>query len=319
MIISGLRLAILAAAAPTLIHSNSIAIFLCQFVPGSRAWQCAKRVLKDFAKSHYRVYYVLMTWSLKRQIFYIGILILFFAIFGFLIISPSLNKMPTCVDGKQNGNETGIDCGGSCSRACLAQVDQVSVLWTRAFRVVPGRYNAVAYLINHNKNTAVKKINYRFRFADANNVYIGKREGTTFIPPAANFAVFEPGIDIGNSIPVYATFEFTQIPDWLQVSENKINQLKVFISNITLEGAETSPHLTASIKNNSLFTIPDVNIIAILYDASGNAVSASRTYLAELTPLQNADINFTWPEAFSAPIVQKEIIPIYDIFSAKLQ
>ena len=107
-----------------------------------------------------------MTWALRRQIFYVGVLILFFVVFGFLIISPSFNKAPSCADGAQNGSETGIDCGGSCPRACASQVSQVSVLWARAFKVVPGRYNAVAYIVNHNKNSAVEQTSYRFRFAD---------------------------------------------------------------------------------------------------------------------------------------------------------
>ena len=101
-----------------------------------------------------------------------AVLVLFFAVFGFLIISPNFNKALTCTDGIQNGNETGVDCGGSCPNACLSQVDSVSVLWARAFQVIPGRYNAVAYIVNHNKNTAVQKISYRFRFSDANNFYI---------------------------------------------------------------------------------------------------------------------------------------------------
>ena len=173
-----------------------------------------------------------LTWALRRQIFFLLVLIGLLLIFGFIIIYPSLNKPPSCVDNKQNGTETGIDCGGSCPNACADQVDAVTVLWTRSFRVVPGRYNAVAYLVNHNKNAAVEKISYRFRFADANNVYIGKREGTTFIPPGGNFAIFEPAIGVGNSIPVYTTFEFTSSPQWLQVPQTKIDQLKILISNI---------------------------------------------------------------------------------------
>ena len=259
------------------------------------------------------------TWALKRQIFYVIILLAFIFGFGFLIIYPTLNKAPTCNDLKQNGNETGVDCGGSCPNACLAQVDPVSVLWARAFEVVPGRYNAVAYIVNHNKNVAAEKVGYRFRFADANNVYIGKREGVAFIPPAGNFAVFEPGIDIGNSIPVYTSFEWTETPTWRQVPQNLIDQLQVLVSNIRLSNETTSPNLSATLKNNSLFTIPDVGAVAILYDQSGNAVSASRTYLSELPPLSSANINFTWPEPFPGAVVAKEIIPIYDIFSAKLQ
>jgi hypothetical protein len=261
----------------------------------------------------------LTPWALKRQIFYVIILLAFIFGFGFLIISPYLNKTPSCTDGKQNGNETGIDCGGSCPNACLSQIDTVSVLWARAFEVIPGRYNAVAYIVNHNKNAAVEKINYRFRFADSNNVYIGKREGSTMIPVSGNFAVFAPGIDIGNSIPVYTTFEFTETPQWLQVSQDKIDQLKVLVSNIQLTNETTSPRLSATIKNTSLFTIPNVGVVALLYDADGNVLSASSTYLNQLNPLESNDINFTWPEPFSGVVVAKEIIPIYDIFSAKLQ
>jgi hypothetical protein len=260
-----------------------------------------------------------MTWAFKRQIFYVIVLVLIILIFGFLIIFPILNKEPSCVDGLQNGTETGVDCGGSCAKACLSQVDQASVLWVRAFKVVEGRYNAVAYLENQNKNVAVDKINYRFRFADANNVYIGKREGSTFIPSSGKFAIFEPGIDIGHSIPVYTTFEFTQTPQWAQVSQEKLNQLQLLISNINLVGENTSPVLSATIKNNSFFIIPEIKAVAILYDASHNAVSASSTYIDSLGAEEMRDLNFTWPEPFSNQVIAKEIIPMYNIFSVKLK
>jgi len=81
----------------------------------------------------------------------------------------------------------------------------------------------------------------------------------------------------------------------------------------------TSPRLSATIKNNSLFTIPNVGVVAILYDAGGNAISTSRTYFDQLAPLENTEINFTWPEPLPGEVVEKEIIPMYNIFSAKLQ
>ena len=260
-----------------------------------------------------------MTWAFKRQIFYVGVLLLVLFIFGLIIITPSLTKAPSCSDGRQNGMETGVDCGGSCVRACLAQVDDVSVLWARAFKVVPGRYNAVAYLSNHNRNTAINRISYRFRFADKDNIYIGKREGTTYVPPAGNFAVFEPGIDIGNSIPVYVSFEFTQTPLWVQVSQEKIDQLRILVSNINLLDEAGSPKLSATIKNDSLFIIPEVNIVAILYDKLGNAISVSRTYLDVLNREESKELTFTWPEPFTETVVAKEIIPLYNIFGVKLQ
>ena len=259
-----------------------------------------------------------MTWALKRQFLYTAIVIAFLVVLGFLIIYPHLNQAPTCADGKQNGDETGVDCGGSCSVACTTQVNQISINWARAFEVVPGRYNAVAYLVNHNQDTAVQKINYKFEFRDKDNIYIGKREGSTYVPPSGNFAVFEPAIDLGNSVPIYTTFAFTEQPVWLQVSEDEINQLKVFVSNINLQNTDTSPTLSATITNNSLFQIPSVNVIAILYDASGNAVSASKTYLDVLQGQTSSTLNFTWVEPFSTKVVSEEIIPIFNIFSVKL-
>lgn len=260
-----------------------------------------------------------MDWAFKRQLFYIFIFLAFFSLLGYLIISPYLNRAPTCSDNKKNGTETGIDCGGSCVRACIFEVDKISVLWSRTFQVIPGRYNAVAYLENHNQNTAISKVKYKFRFSDKDNVYIGKREGETFVPPRGNFAIFEPAIGVGNSIPVYTAFEFTEVPVWDKVSEDKINQLKVLVSDIKLENQDTSPHLSATIKNDSLFTIPEVAVVAILYDDKGNAVSTSRTYLEVLTPEEIKNVDFTWPEPILGVVIAKEIIPMYDIFAVKLK
>jgi len=260
-----------------------------------------------------------MTWAGRRKLFYIAIIVGFFVVFGFLIIYPKINKAPICTDAKQNGTETGIDCGGTCPIACTFQVDQVSILWSRIFKVVDGRYNAIAYLENQNQNTVINKINYRFRFADKDNIYIGKREGSTYVPPSGKFAVFESAIDVGNSIPVYTTFEFTETPTWIKVQKEKVDQLKVLVSDIKLENETTSPILSATIKNNSLFEIPEVNVIAILYNQAGNAISASRTYVDVLRGEESAQINFTWPEAFDGKVIAKEIIPMYNIFSVKLK
>ena len=264
-------------------------------------------------------YNFFMTWALKRQLFYVSLLIFFFGGLGFLVGYPYINKAPTCFDGKQNGTETGVDCGGSCVLACSAQVDDLSLLWSRSFEVVPGRYNAVAYLENQNPNTTINNIRYRFRFADRDNVYIGKREGQTSIPPAGKFAIFESAIDMGNSIPVYTTFEFIDTPVWLQVGEEVLRQLRVAVSDIRTDSEDTAPRLYAKIRNNSLFTIPEVDVVAILYDEQGNALSASRTYIEKLGAEQSKDVTFTWPAPMKEQIVTKEIIPMYNVFETRLE
>ncbi len=260
-----------------------------------------------------------MTWAAKRQVSYLFFLLVILAILGYFFVLPYFDKVPTCEDGRQNGIETGVDCGGNCLLACENEVDQISVLWSRVFRVVNGRYNAVAYLENLNENNAVYKVKYKFRFADKNNVYIGSRTGEAYIPPRGKFAIFEPAIGLGNSEPVYVSFEFIEKPIWVQVDPEKNRQLKIITSNISLLDEDTSPKLSAVLSNKSLFFVPNIKVVAILYDESGNAVNASSTFVDILRPEEKATAIFTWPEAFDKKIFTKEIIPIFNIFDVSLK
>ncbi len=275
-------------------------------------------VYRSFLFLYFNVIMYLMDWALRRQIMFLVVFISILTLLGVFLVYPYFQKAPSCVDNIQNGTETGVDCGGSCTKACNKDVDAVSIIWARAFKVVDGRYNAVAYLENHNKDIAVNKINYRFRFADKDNVYIGKREGTTTIPPSGKFAVFEPAIDVGNSIPIYTTFQFTEVPNWTYVSSEKTKQLNITISNIALANTDTNPILSATIKNNSILNIPNLNVVAILYDDKNNAIASSNTYLENLNRQETKDINFTWPLPILSKVVFKELIPVYNIFNVNV-
>jgi len=120
-------------------------------------------------------------------------------------------------------------------------------------------------------------------------------------------------------VPVFASFEFIEKPHWLKVNQEKISQLKLSISDIRLSDTGSKPRMSATLKNNSLFTIPDLSIVTILYDAKGNAVTASNTYLEFLRGEETKILNYTWPAPFTREVVVKEVIPIYNIFATGLR
>ncbi len=159
-----------------------------------------------------------MTWSGRRQLIILAIVAVA-ALILILLIVP-LRKDPTCFDGKFNGNEKGIDCGGDCPLLCTQQTSDIVALWTRVFEVVPSVYNVVVYIENQNVNGALYSIPYEFRLYDEENVFIAKREGETFISPNSNSAIFESAINVGNRVPVRATFEFTAQPQWIQIDRD---------------------------------------------------------------------------------------------------
>ena len=55
------------------------------------------------------------------------ILIVIYSLYHFRdVISPA----PTCFDGKANGLENGIDCGGNCNLMCTDEVKPLIVEWS---------------------------------------------------------------------------------------------------------------------------------------------------------------------------------------------
>jgi hypothetical protein len=255
------------------------------------------------------------SWATKRKIFYFLILFIAIIIALFILIWPSLNKAPTCVDNKQNGDESGIDCGGSCQKVCTPEALQLVTLWARAFEVVPGKYNVMAYVENQNRESGVPIINYEFKLYDDNNIFIGRRDGSTFITSNDRTAIFEPGIDTGSRIPARVSFEFTTLPTWIKVDRNQRDSLAVGAEDKVLSNPFSKPKLEANIVNKTLNKLKNVDVYAVLYDESGNVMAVSKTLIDTLDKTSKAGVVFTWPNPLPKQPTVIDIFPQINIFS----
>lgn len=255
-----------------------------------------------------------MSWASKRQFKYFSGLVLFIALVIFALIYPVIFKKPTCFDNKKNGTETGIDCGGTCSLMCKSDISLPSVLWSRAFPVIGNDYNLVAFIENRNKNSGVVNASYEFRIYDTNNKLLGRREGTTFIPPNQQFAIFEPRFNSGQSDIKTVTFEFLSPLVWIKKSPT-LQILPIFVNNIVFDNNKDTPNLSAVINNDSIYDMPEFDVIAILYDRENNAINASKTHKDKLLSNNNLPVVFTWPETFRSLPVTQDIMVLINPFS----
>jgi Mg-chelatase subunit ChlD len=238
-----------------------------------------------------------MDWATKRQLQYFGIIILVVVIFIVVPFFVFIYKAPTCFDGFKNGGETGIDCGGSCRLLCPAQISEPISRWDpRIFNISTSTYGVLAYLENPNVAAEVYNAPYSFKLYDAQGILVTERAGTTYIPKGGNFAVLEPNINTGERIPVRATFSFTKVLTWVR-NTNKSPSIE--ITNETLISTSTTPRVEATVKNNSLDRVPNIDLTVIVFDGAGNAIGASRTYIDALSPGQSQNITFTWPAPFA--------------------
>lgn len=248
-----------------------------------------------------------MSWASRRRTFYTSIIILGLAVIIGIPLFFLLYEAPTCFDGKENQDEVGIDCGGACELFCQSQVVPPAVLWSRAFSVTDGVYNAVAYVENPNFDVGTNEIVYLFKLFDEDNILIAERKGITYISPNSVLSVFEGGIVTGERVPRRTFFEFQGSPEWFKM-RNPATSL--IVENRVLSGAETSPKIEAVLRNSSTQEISDIEIVAIIFDEDDNAIAASKTSIERLPQNTSSDIVFTWPQPFSSKVGKIEIITL---------
>lgn len=247
----------------------------------------------------------MVSWSTKRQFFYISAVII---VFLFAVALPTFYvtyTAPSCSDGKQNQNELGVDCGGPCVVLCKSAALDLIIHWQRAFEVKDGIYNAVAYIENPNLDSGASEAQYLFKFYDKDNLLIYERRGTTFIPPKKIFGIFESNINAGSRVIARTFFEFSKPPI---LKKQAITEPNFVISNRLMNEDGDFPRLTALLENRSNIDVDSIEVVAILYDESGNAMSSSRTIVDLVKRGGSVPITFTWPNKFINPVTRTELL-----------
>jgi len=247
---------------------------------------------------------LMASWSTKRKYGY------FLVVLGILALAIGIPfffffyKAPTCYDGKQNGGERGIDCGGACAKLCPADFASPRVLWAYSARVVPGVYNLLAYVQNPNQAVEATSLSYMFKMYDDEGILVAQKEGRTFVPAGQKFAIFENGVRTGERAPAITTFEFTDIPDWRR--GEIFSQVRLLSVNLDQDG---NPSAEAKIKNDTVDrSFSNVTAFIVLYNKDDNRVNFSKTIVDSLAPGEQKSIYFTWPEPLSEQIVRSEVL-----------
>ncbi|OIO31198.1 hypothetical protein AUJ77_00475 [Candidatus Nomurabacteria bacterium CG1_02_43_90] len=239
-----------------------------------------------------------MKWAQKRKIWYsiaFAIMIILLAAYPVYRI---VYKAPTCSDQKQNGTETGVDCGGPCSLVCSADVKPLRVVWSKAFPLEGGTYDLGAYVENINTSAGIKYAHYTFRVLDANGGTVAEKQGGVEIPPQSPFLLFETGVTLsGNPDHVDVVFDPNDLAHWTKAVATV---LPVTIKNQNLRSTDTKPRFDAVLINNDLVSdVPRLSLGAIIYDALRHPVAISRTYTDGISRGGEQPVFFTWPNRFT--------------------
>lgn len=241
------------------------------------------------------------SWGKRRQSLYLsvaGVIVLLALLY---IYSAFFTTVPTCFDRVQNGNERGVDCGGSCALICQSDAKAPKVLWSRVFETSPGYYTAAAYIQNDNIGAGAKSVGYSFQIFDSRNQLIIERDGVVDLQPAQTVPIIEPNIPIHNQTPARVLFGFAAPPEWQYVQAGSLPRLSVKGQDLAPDGSR----LSATVTNDSLLDAPSATVSAVLFDASGTARAASKSTIS-VREKSSVPVVFTWPGGVT-DIVRAEI------------
>lgn len=246
-----------------------------------------------------------MEWAQQRQRMVLGILVAvalsFVLILGFAIFY----KTPTCFDTKKDGDETGVDCGGSCSTVCSAAAQPATI---HSFRTLTqsGRIDLIAYIDNPNKDTIAKDAHV--------TIEIYRKDGHTLVrhailtlPESSSIPLFIPDIANSDVRQVFVTFD-TGYPIWTKGAAWTGGAPKAV--NVAVTGTDSLPRVTATMSNPTAYDMTSVPLVATVFANDGTIIAASQTIIPVLPAQGTAQGVFTWNEPFSQPYARIDVVPL---------
>ncbi|MEX0910206.1 MAG: hypothetical protein WDZ73_00400 [Candidatus Paceibacterota bacterium] len=233
-----------------------------------------------------------MSWRLKRKLIIIGGIVFFFVSFSGLWYWYSRPE-PTCFDGKKNGSELDVDCGGGCARVCSLEVSPVVNLWTRVFEITPNNYTAVSLFNNPNTGLGSPRAEYLVDYRDTTGRTIATTTGFTFINPGQVIPIFLPNF-MSSSTPLEKVFV-----NFIDINWQRIGRPAPDINVVRTNFEKTPiPRITVRVTNNEVFDLQNVRVVAVLSDEDNNGFTSSATIINNIKSKDTVNAYFTWPVPF---------------------
>ena len=231
-------------------------------------------------------------WAMWRQIWYGTGFTSFWLSIGLLVYFTNYYEPANCLDGVLNNNEVEVDAGGPCVPIPHSQIIPAQVAWAESFEVTPGRYNAVAYIENRNDIAGTPMLPYTFKLYGDTGQVVGERVGEAVLPPDQVYPVFEAQI-VTNERVVRTELELGRPRVWLPAQSNVSDFRTV---DVRLEGEDERPRVYATLENQGLQAVQNVEAVTTIFNDLGVPVAASETLVEQFAGRSTSEVIFTWPQ-----------------------
>lgn len=252
------------------------------------------------------------TWATRRRFMYSTFVIFVLIVLVVIPLFYFFYKPPTCADKIMNGDETGVDCGGSCVMLCQNIFLPPKIVWGGAKfeKISNGVYNFASLIINQNVDAGAVDVPYKISIYDESGLMIKEQFGKVTLYPHRSSLAFNPLVNLDKSIPFKATFEFTSPPVWYRAVD-ELDKLVVLDKKYTEDNDSSS--LEVVLENRGLFPYKNIDVAVVLSDINGNTIGFSRTNIDNLNSKNSRETaSYTWPINRNNKVTSIDVLPIID-------
>lgn len=233
---------------------------------------------------------------IKQIIFGSFFLIILFLI-SFAVFLIFFKQPASCFDKKQNQNETGIDCGGSCSACDLKTVRPLETNWVRFFSA-DGKAILASEIKNPNTNYASNNFSINFEMFDKNGEKIKRISKINSFIYASDIKCLIEITDIDYSEISDIELSFSNI-DWLAKSEFSKPAIQIReIATKSLSG-NSEIEISGTAINENNYPLSLIRIIAFLNNSSGIKIGVSKTELDDISAYGEKTFKIVFPKNIS--------------------
>jgi hypothetical protein len=236
-------------------------------------------------------------------------------IYALIILIPAsiltinlLSTQNSCFDKKQNGDETGSDCGGSCSLRCDGTYKDIKVNFSRVLPVSENRYDVFALMENFNNDVSFPKVPYNLNIYSSEGILLASAKGGFAINPQSRAIVYIPNLEI------------KQKPKIIDFNLEKHSALKIFAyenkNNLSVstwqaqKGVGDTLQVIGELENKTTKAVSNSTTYALLYDETRTVYAVGRTQNSNVKGREKTVIAYTWGDLPKPTNV--EFITVYD-------
>lgn len=243
----------------------------------------------------------------KKRIFVSAVWISLFVLIGLLILFI-ITPPATCTDGKQNQEEKGVDCGGSC-QPCKVEIKTVDleVGETTFADGGNGTFDVIAKITNPNSSMGARSFKYVFILKDANGYELATKEGIGYILPADSKMIAELGLTVNEgAVPVSATVEVSQ-PAWQQLEGIEKPEIGTYNKKFDKALVGEGSMVEGTIRNESSYDLVTIGVIVALRDQNGKIIAINKTEKSAVRVRESRDFRLVWPYALQGSVQNMDV------------